>query len=100
TETALMADPDSARATLRKLDAMGFRLALDDFGTGYSSLGYLKHFPLHVLKIDRAFITDLERNANDRALCRAVISLARALELEVVAEGIETEGQRKFLCDE
>ena len=100
TETALMADPDSARATLKKLETMGFRLALDDFGSGYSSLGYLKRFPLHVLKIDRAFVADLERNSNDRALCRAVISMARALDLEVVAEGIETEGQRRILCDE
>jgi diguanylate cyclase (GGDEF)-like protein/PAS domain S-box-containing protein len=100
TETVLMADPASASETLRKLSAMGIRLALDDFGTGYSSLGYLKHFPLNVLKIDRAFVADIESNENDRALCRAVISMARALHLEVVAEGIETEGQRRFLCEE
>lgn len=100
TETVLMADPIAAAKTLGKLKAMGVRLAVDDFGTGYSSLGYLKRFPLDVLKIDREFITELEDNASDRTLCRAMISMARGLDLEVVAEGIETEGQRQFLIDE
>ena len=97
TETVLMADPSAATRTLAKLKAMGIRLAVDDFGTGYSSLGYLKHFPLDVLKIDRSFVSDLEQDENDRALCRAMISMARSLGLEVVAEGIETENQRQFL---
>ena len=97
TETVLMADPVAAAATLNRLKAMGIRLAVDDFGTGYSSLGYLKRFPLDVLKIDREFIADLDENDSDRTLCRAMISMARGLGLEVVAEGIETKAQRDFL---
>ncbi len=97
TETVLMADPVAAAATLNRLKAMGIRLAVDDFGTGYSSLGYLKRFPLDVLKIDREFIADIEENDSDQTLCRAMISMGRGLGLEVVAEGIETKAQRDFL---
>jgi EAL domain-containing protein (putative c-di-GMP-specific phosphodiesterase class I) len=97
TETVLMADPSAAAAKLAELKAMGIRLAVDDFGTGYSSLGYLKRFPLDVLKIDREFVKDLDHDENDRTLCRAMISMARGLGLEVVAEGIETREQHDFL---
>ncbi len=100
TETMLMSEPDSAAEKLNILKSMGIRLAIDDFGTGYSSLGYLKHFQLDVLKIDRTFVTDLEHSENDRALCRTIISMAASLGLEVVAEGVETEAQRKFLQNE
>ncbi len=97
TETVLMADPQAATATLTELKKMGIRLAIDDFGTGYSSLSYLKRFPLDTLKIDRAFVTDLEYDENDRALCHAMVTMAHKLGLNVVAEGIETEYQRTYL---
>ncbi len=97
TETVLMADPQTATATLTELKNMGIRLAIDDFGTGYSSLSYLKQFPLDTLKIDRAFVTDLEHDENDRALCHAMVTMAHSLGLNVVAEGIETEYQRTYL---
>jgi EAL domain-containing protein (putative c-di-GMP-specific phosphodiesterase class I) len=89
---------------LRELAATGVRLALDDFGTGYSSLAYLKTFPLQRLKVDRAFVAQLESDANDRLLTAAIVSLAHKLGLEVTAEGVETEAQARLLieqgCDE
>jgi diguanylate cyclase (GGDEF)-like protein len=104
TETVLMSNAAAARATLAALKGLGFRVSLDDFGTGYSSLGYLKRFSLDALKIDRSFIRDLENNAQDQAICKAIISMAHGLGLRAIAEGVETEGQLKFLrandCDE
>jgi diguanylate cyclase (GGDEF)-like protein len=97
TETVLMEDIDHATETLRELKSMGIRLAVDDFGTGYSSMSYLKRFPLDVMKIDRSFIADLETDESDRAICRAMISVARGLNMEVVAEGTETDFQLQFL---
>jgi EAL domain-containing protein (putative c-di-GMP-specific phosphodiesterase class I) len=99
TETVLMEDVENAAETLNELKAMGIRLAVDDFGTGYSSMSYLKRFPLDVMKIDRSFIADLEHDESDRAICQAMISVARGLNMEVVAEGIETEYQVRFLQD-
>ncbi len=89
TESILMEDAPTAREVLTALKAAGYSLAIDDFGTGYSSLAYLKRFPLDRLKIDRSFVTDLCRNPEDQAIARAVIEIARALNLKVIAEGVE-----------
>lgn len=99
TETAIM-DHDDANAVLMALKSLGVSLALDDFGTGHSSLERLKHLPLDKLKIDRSFIRDLPDEPNDAAITRAVISLARSLELEVLAEGVETAAHCAFLVNE
>lgn len=104
TESLIMEDPESSRALLKLLKSdKGVRVSIDDFGTGYSSLSYLKLFPLDVLKIDQSFVRDIVENPNDAAIVTAIISLAHAMGLEVVAEGVETEEQLKFLrekgCD-
>jgi EAL domain-containing protein (putative c-di-GMP-specific phosphodiesterase class I) len=103
TEGAVMADPDSARATLARLREIGISLAIDDFGTGYSSLGYLKRFPVNVLKIDQSFVRGLGQDDQDSAIVRGVIALAQSLALSVTAEGIETFEQlarlRELGCD-
>ena len=104
TESHIMADLDAAVARLHELRALGAHIALDDFGTGYSSLAYVRSFPLNALKIDCAFIEAVaDPSSEDHALVRAIISLGRALDLRVVAEGIETEEQRRELrrlgCD-
>jgi PAS domain S-box-containing protein len=103
TESMLMQGVDATLETLFKLKDMGVRLAIDDFGTGYSSLSYLKRFPLDTLKIDRSFIKDLPRDAEDAAITRAIIAMAHSLKLEVVAEGVESAEQLAFLqqhgCD-
>ncbi|WP_164844353.1 EAL domain-containing protein [Azoarcus sp. DN11] len=104
TESTLMRDPGRAVAVMKGLKAIGVRLAIDDFGTGFSSLSALKHFPIDYLKIDRAFITDLTTNASDAAIAVSIIALARSLNLRVIAEGVENEGQLLYLrgrgCDE
>jgi len=87
TETVAMRDIDYSVRILRELDTLGIYLALDDFGNGYSSLGYLKRFPLKVLKIDRSFIQDIGINKNGEAITSAIISIGHTLNLEVVAEG-------------
>jgi diguanylate cyclase (GGDEF)-like protein/PAS domain S-box-containing protein len=99
TEGVLMRDTQSAAATLNKLNELGVAIALDDFGTGYSSLSYLKRFPIHRLKIDQTFIRDLDHDADDRQIAKAIIGLGHSLNLEVVAEGVETERQLAFLAD-
>jgi diguanylate cyclase (GGDEF)-like protein len=104
TEGVLIGDFARAVSILRRLKALGVRIAMDDFGTGYSSLSYLQSFPFDKIKIDRTFISNVERSAQSATIVRAVISLGRGLNLPVVAEGVETEEQRRFLegeaCDE
>jgi EAL domain-containing protein (putative c-di-GMP-specific phosphodiesterase class I) len=99
TESALLRDAVGAVACLQELRAAGFRIALDDFGTGYSSLSYLEQLPVGILKIDRSFVSGLHPGNTRSKLVRAVLELARALGLEVIAEGVETEGQRDLLLD-
>ncbi|WFE71860.1 EAL domain-containing protein [Halomonas sp. M1] len=97
TEGMVMDDVETAIETMRALRDLGVQLAIDDFGTGYSSLSYLKRFPVNTLKLDRAFIRDLPQGAEDAAITEAVIALAKALKLNVVAEGVETRDQLRFL---
>jgi predicted signal transduction protein with EAL and GGDEF domain len=99
TESAFMARGGELQHNLEALKSLGVRLAVDDFGTGYSSLAYLRNFPLDVLKVDRSFVRGLEVEEVDIAIVRAVVELAHALGLEVVAEGVETTGQRRLLTE-
>jgi diguanylate cyclase (GGDEF)-like protein len=97
TESTLMSDTDAAQATVASLRELGVALAIDDFGTGYSSLSYIKRLRPDKLKIDRSFVKDLPADADDRALTEAIVSIAQALSITVVAEGVETVQQRDYL---
>ena len=103
TESSFMKNSGAAIETLGELKKMGIKIAIDDFGTGYSSLGYLKRLPIDILKIDKSFVCDVTTDADDAALVMAIITLAHNLSLEVIAEGVETEEQLRFLrllkCD-
>ena len=98
TESALMADTEYGAQLIQTLKAAGFSIALDDFGTGYSSLGYLRKFMPSTLKIDRSFIADLTTESNDREIVGGIIQLAKALNMFIIAEGIELTEQREILC--
>lgn len=99
TETSVMQDVAAATEVLGELKELGVVLAIDDFGTGYSSLAYLKDFPIDQVKIDRAFVSDLDRNPDDRHIVAAIVAVAAALRLEVVAEGVETQAQLDGLVE-
>ena len=99
TETMLMGDVEAANQTVRQLHDLGVKLAIDDFGTGYSSLNYLKKFPINTVKVDRSFIMDIPESSDDKAITSAVIAMAHRLNMEVVAEGVETKDQLNFLVE-
>ncbi|AFP29414.1 putative bifunctional diguanylate cyclase/phosphodiesterase [Marinobacter sp. BSs20148] len=103
TESAMMHDPEYARQCLRELNELGVSFALDDFGTGFSSLSNLQHFPIALVKIDKSFVQGLGESVDSEHIIRAIISLAHSLDMNVVAEGVETYAQMEFLrqlnCD-
>jgi diguanylate cyclase (GGDEF)-like protein len=103
TESMVMQDPEVTIHILNQLKQLGIRLSLDDFGTGYSSLSYLRRFPIDVLKVDQSFIRDVTTNADDACITSSIISLAHGLQLSVIAEGVETREQLRYLkqqkCD-
>lgn len=104
TESALMDDFDTTVQTLHELKGIGINIAVDDFGTGYSSLSYLKQFPLDRIKIDQSFVRDLDQSMESAEITQAIITMAHSLNLQVIAEGVETQHQRAFLimqnCEE
>jgi EAL domain-containing protein (putative c-di-GMP-specific phosphodiesterase class I) len=104
TESTVMASAEIVVANVEALRERGVRISIDDFGTGYSSLNYLKRFPIHSLKIDRSFVTEVVTNPADAGIVRAIVEMAHGLKLNVVAEGVETKDQFQFLqrfgCDE
>ncbi|MEP5763602.1 MAG: EAL domain-containing protein [Halieaceae bacterium] len=103
TESCLMENLDTALDSLAQLQARGMKISVDDFGTGYSALSYLRSLPIDCLKVDRAFVADIDTNSHDHAIITAIISMAKALDLKIVAEGVETPNQLEALmamnCD-
>ena len=99
TESTLMVEDDVVAANLKQVSDKGLRLDLDDFGTGYSSLAYLKRFHVDVLKIDRMFVRDIETDFESRAIVEAIVKMSSALNIDVIAEGVETEPQVQILGD-
>jgi EAL domain-containing protein (putative c-di-GMP-specific phosphodiesterase class I) len=99
TESLVMANPERSIETLKKISALGIQIAVDDFGTGYSSLAYLKRLPIDKLKIDKAFVHDLGTDADDTAIVGSIIALAKALDIQVTAEGVESAEQLRLLIE-
>ncbi len=97
TESVLMADHEGVLGFLNEMRGLGVRMALDDFGTGFSSLSYLRRFRFDVLKVDRSFISDLERSNTDLGLVASIVSMGRILGVDVVSEGVETDAQLRCL---
>jgi predicted signal transduction protein with EAL and GGDEF domain len=100
TESAIMADPTGSMVTLDRLHALGVKLSIDDFGTGYSSLGRLRQLPIHEVKIDKSFVQRVAIDHRDRAVVRSAVQLGHALDLEVVAEGVEDDATLAHLARE
>src|SRR3546814_1917750 len=96
TEGSVIQNLDDTIAKMRRLKKLGVSFAMDDFGTGYSSLTYLKRLPVDTLKIDQSFVRDATSAPNDTEIIRAIVAMARSLELEVIAEGVETPEQLRF----
>ena len=99
TEGFIMRHPEQSIALLKQIQGLGVELSVDDFGTGHSSLNYLKRLPINRLKIDRSFVWDIGENDNGETLTRTIIAMGHSLNLQITAEGIETDKQRKFLED-
>jgi EAL domain-containing protein (putative c-di-GMP-specific phosphodiesterase class I) len=99
TESLLMGDTEKLMSVFESLTELGLRFSLDDFGTGYSSLSYLQRFPIGNLKIDRSFVSGIPGNRDSVALTQAIIVMAKALNMSITAEGVETEAQRDFLAE-
>jgi EAL domain-containing protein (putative c-di-GMP-specific phosphodiesterase class I) len=97
TESTIMHDAEAVVMTLHQLKKMGVRIAIDDFGTGYSSLNYLKRFPVDRLKIDQSFVRDICHSPQDKAICGAIVGIAKNLQLSTVVEGVETQEQLQAL---
>jgi diguanylate cyclase (GGDEF)-like protein len=100
TESTILADPAGSLATLERLHTLGVKLSIDDFGTGYSSLGRLRELPIHEVKIDKSFVRGIAADHRDRAVVRSAVQLGHALDLEVVAEGVEDEDTYRYLARE
>jgi EAL domain-containing protein (putative c-di-GMP-specific phosphodiesterase class I) len=99
TESAVMSDAEESIVILESISRMGVLVSVDDFGTGYSSMSYLRRFPIDKLKIDRCFVEEMTRRAEDASIVRAIISLAHSLHLKVIAEGVETPEQLALLTE-
>jgi EAL domain-containing protein (putative c-di-GMP-specific phosphodiesterase class I) len=98
TESAMMLDPSRALRVLKEINALGVMIAVDDYGTGFSSLGYLRDLPVHALKLDKSFVMSMRNRSEDRVIVESTVQMAHALQLAVVAEGVETEWHAQFLA--